>query len=38
MQAGATAGRREPRNKGTLGQKTPFKFKEIWAPRVRLQL
>ena len=30
---------REPWNKGKLvGQKAPFKFKEIWAIRVRLQL
>jgi hypothetical protein len=30
---------REPWNKGKLvGQKTPFKLKEIWAIRVRLQL
>ncbi len=30
---------REPWNKGTLvGQKAPFKLKEIWAIRVRLQL
>ena len=30
---------REPRNKGKLvGQKAPFKPKEIWAIRVRLQL
>jgi hypothetical protein len=30
---------REPRNKGKLvGQKAPFKLKEIWAIRVRLQL
>jgi hypothetical protein len=29
---------REPWNKGKLvGQKTPFKLKEIWAIRVRLQ-
>ena len=39
MQAVATAGRREPWNKGKLvGQKAPFKLKEIWALRVRLQL
>ncbi len=31
--------RREPWNKGKLvGQKTPFKLREIWAIRVRLQL
>ena len=30
---------REPWNKGKLvGQKAPFKFKELWAIRVRLQL
>lgn len=30
---------REPWNKGKLvGQKTPFKLKEIWAMRVRLQI
>src|SRR6266702_2191861 len=30
---------REPWNKGKLvGQKTPFKLKEIWAIRIRLQL
>jgi hypothetical protein len=29
----------EPWNKGKLvGQKTPFKLKEIWAIRVRLQM
>ena len=34
-----TAGARPPWNKGKLvGQKTPFKLKEIWAIRVRLQL
>lgn len=32
-----TATTREPWNKGKLvGQKTPFKLKEIWAIRVRL--
>ncbi len=32
-------GRREPWNKGKLvGQKAPFKPKEIWAIRVRLQM
>src|ERR1700733_3217386 len=31
--------RREPWNKGKLvGQKAPFKLKEIWAIRIRLQL
>ena len=30
---------REPWNKGKLvGQKSPFKLKEIWAIRIRLQL
>jgi len=30
---------RAPWNKGKIvGQKTPFKLKEIWAIRVRLQL
>jgi hypothetical protein len=30
---------REPWNKGKLvGQKTPFKLKEIWVVRVRLQI
>ncbi len=34
-----TATSREPWNKGKLvGQKAPFKLKEIWAIRVRLQL
>jgi hypothetical protein len=34
-----TATTREPWNKGKLvGQKTPFKLKEIWAIRVRLQM
>ncbi len=34
-----TCARREPWNKGKLvGQKAPFKLKEIWAIRVRLQL
>lgn len=33
------AGHREPWNKGKLvGQKTPFKLRDIWAIRVRLQL
>ena len=31
--------RREPWNKGKLvGQKAPFKLKDIWALRVRLQM
>src|SRR5260370_23187007 len=35
----STAITREPWNKGKLvGQKTPFKLKEIWAIRVRLQI
>ena len=35
----ATESRREPWNKGQLvGQKAPFKLKEIWAIRVRLPL
>jgi integrase len=35
----STAIAREPWNKGKLvGQKTPFKLKEIWAIRVRLQI
>jgi len=34
-----TATARPPWNKGKIvGQKTPFKLKEIWAIRVRLQL
>jgi hypothetical protein len=37
--AHCTAKTREPWNKGKLvGQKAPFKLKEIWAIRVRLQL
>jgi integrase len=37
--AHCTATTREPWNKGKLvGQKAPFKLKEIWAIRVRLQL
>ena len=35
----AKAGRREPWNKGKIvGQKAPFKLKDIWAIRVRLQM
>jgi hypothetical protein len=35
----STESRREPWNKGQLvGQKAPFKVKEIWEIRVRLQL
>ncbi|SEB23542.1 tyrosine-type recombinase/integrase [Variovorax sp. YR216] len=38
MQAASTCSR-EPWNKGKLvGQKTPFRLKEIWAIRVRLEL
>lgn len=38
MEATSTC-RREPWNKGKLvGQKTPFRLREIWAIRVRLQL
>lgn len=38
MEANTTASPREPWNKGKLvGQKVPFKLKEIWAIRVRLQ-
>jgi len=34
-----TATARPPWNKGKIvGQKTPFKLKEIWAIRIRLQL
>lgn len=34
-----TASHREPWNKGKIvGQKAPFKLKEIWAIRIRLQL
>jgi integrase len=39
MEDAANTKHREPWNKGKLvGQKTPFKLKEIWAIRVRLQL
>ena len=35
----ANATQREPWNKGKIvGQKAPFKLKEIWALRVRLQM
>ncbi len=38
MEATSTC-HREPWNKGKLvGQKTPFRLREIWAIRVRLQL
>jgi integrase len=34
-----SSGRREPWNKGKLvGQRSPFRVKEIWAIRIRLQL
>lgn len=34
-----TATRRQPWNKGKIvGQKAPFKLKEVWAIRIRLQL
>ena len=37
MEANAIEGRREPWNKGKfVGQKAPFKLKDIWALRVRL--
>jgi integrase len=39
METNATVGRREPWNKGKIvGQKAPFKLKDIWALRVRLQM
>ena len=39
MESIATSGRHEPWNKGKIvGQKAPFKLKEIWALRVRLQM
>jgi len=39
MEATATAAHREPWNKGKIvGQKAPFKLKDIWALRVRLQM
>lgn len=39
MNDAATTTHREPWNKGKLvGQKAPFKLKEIWAIRVRLEL
>jgi len=35
----AVISRRDPWNKGKLvGQKAPFKLKDVWAIRVRLQL
>jgi len=39
MQSAQVARPHEPWNKGKLvGQKAPFKLKEIWAIRVRLQM
>lgn len=39
MKSVATAIHREPWNKGEIvGQKAPFKVKDIWALRVRLQM
>ena len=39
MEGETASNRREPWNKGRLvGQKAPFKPKEIWAIRVRLQM
>ena len=39
MESVATAVNREPWNKGKIvGQKAPFKLKDIWALRVRLQM
>jgi hypothetical protein len=39
MQSNVNAVHREPWNKGKIvGQKTPFKLKDIWALRVRLQM
>ena len=39
MGSGANAVNREPWNKGKIvGQKAPFKVKDIWALRVRLQM
>src|SRR5882762_7424937 len=39
MESETASNRREPWNKGKLvGQKAPFKSKEIWAIRVRLQM
>jgi integrase len=39
MESVANAAHREPWNKGTIvGQKAPFKLKDIWALRVRLQM
>ena len=39
MESNANAAHREPWNKGKIvGQKAPFKIKDIWALRVRLQM
>ena len=39
MGTNVNAGHREPWNKGKIvGQKAPFKLKDIWALRVRLQM
>ncbi|MBC7939545.1 MAG: integrase, partial [Chitinophagaceae bacterium] len=39
METNVKAPHREPWNKGKIvGQKTPFKVKDIWALRVRLQM
>ena len=39
IEANATALRREPWNKGKIvGRKAPFKLRDIWALRVRLQM
>lgn len=39
MEKSAIAAHREPWNKGKIvGQKAPFKVKDIWAMRVRLQM
>ena len=38
MESNVSCGHREPWNKGKIvGQKAPFKLKDIWALRVRLQ-
>lgn len=39
MESDARSGHREPWNKGKIvGQKAPFKLKDIWALRMRLQM
>ena len=39
MESDASAVHREPWNKGKIvGQKAPFKLKDIWALRIRLQM